>query len=193
MPTDLVTVAVLDNPEQAALARNLLDAAGIPAYLADENMVGMAWHMGGAVGGIKLQVAAEDEEDARALLDKDFVAEPDTAIAQGPSPLPDRHRHAIAAGAPGIGRSAPDVDDDDDESPPTLREKNAKAALRMSIIGLVFPPLLFVAFYLLFQIVGSDERLEEKPRRDAWIAAVVLGIVLLLVFMLLFPPPPPKL
>lgn len=174
MPSDLVTVAVLDQPEQAALARNLLASVGIPSYLADDNTVGMVWHMAGAVGGIKLQVAVEDEEDARALLDKETNSglaptHPDTGLA--PAALGSDF-------AVGPRKSLADQEDNDDlEDPiPTLREKNAAAAFRSGIFGLIFFPLFFFAAYLIIQVASSEERLDKPYRRQAWIAGILVGL-----------------
>ena len=62
MPDKLVTVATFSAPMSAHIARNQLEAAGILAFLADEATVGTAWHLGTAVGGIKLQVVDSDAE-----------------------------------------------------------------------------------------------------------------------------------
>ena len=194
MSTELVTVAVLDNPEHAAFARNVLDAAGIPSFIADENMVGMAWHMAGALGGVKVQVSAEDEEDARALLEKDIDFQIETGgslaqkrrttIASERPPFSSSEKtNAIAAGMP--HPTLAETDDDDDEPTPTIREKNATASLRMAVLGLIFAPILLLAAYMLFQVVGSDERLEGKARRHVWITAAILGGVVLLIMLLI--------
>src|SRR5580704_3096843 len=64
----LATVATFWNPVEANLARNLLDEAGIRAFLADEQMVGMVWQLANAAGGIKLQVEDRDAEKAALVL-----------------------------------------------------------------------------------------------------------------------------
>ena len=57
MAGKMVTVATFDMPTEAHLAKGLLEANGLAAFLADELTVGVAWHLSNAVGGIKLQVA----------------------------------------------------------------------------------------------------------------------------------------
>src|SRR3954467_15226270 len=64
----LTTVATFNSPHEAALARNLLAQEGITAYVVDAETVGMIWHAGGALGGVKVQVAESDARRARAVL-----------------------------------------------------------------------------------------------------------------------------
>jgi hypothetical protein len=71
----LTTVASFDLAAKAELARNVLEAAGIPAVLADAEIVAMDWLISNAVGGIKVQVREEDAERAAAVLDEQFGAE----------------------------------------------------------------------------------------------------------------------
>src|SRR4051794_3115277 len=65
----LVTVATFGQSWEAHLACGKLEAAGIPAVLADENIVGTGGGLyTNMTGGIKLQVPAVDVERAAALL-----------------------------------------------------------------------------------------------------------------------------
>ena len=66
----MVTVATFSKPEEAHLLRMRLEAAGIPAYLRDEN-ISQVW--GGScfspdLGGVKVEIAEEDMEAAREVL-----------------------------------------------------------------------------------------------------------------------------
>jgi hypothetical protein len=74
MTEKLVTVATFQMPTDASLAKSVLEANGLTAFLADELTVGVAWHLSNALGGIKLQVAEPDVEQAIA-----FLQEPDIA------------------------------------------------------------------------------------------------------------------
>jgi hypothetical protein len=65
---DFVTVATYWKPSEAIVARSRLEAEGIRAYLADEQLIAMDWLLANAVGGIKLQVAQHDQERAREVL-----------------------------------------------------------------------------------------------------------------------------
>jgi hypothetical protein len=62
---DLVTVAAYDMVPEAHLAKNLLEAEGIPAFLTEE----VASDMLHLTGEVKLQVAEEYAEQARAILE----------------------------------------------------------------------------------------------------------------------------
>ena len=71
MRPKLVTIASFNTPGEANIARNYLDAAGVQAFLPDESAATMAWHLSGAIGGIKLQVADRDVAKAQAFLRAD--------------------------------------------------------------------------------------------------------------------------
>ena len=68
----LTTVAAFDEPVRANLARNVLEAAGIPVIISDSEIVAMDWLLSNAVGGIKVQVREEDAERAAAALAAEF-------------------------------------------------------------------------------------------------------------------------
>ena len=70
MSNELVTVASFANPIEANLAKNNLEAAGVRTFLANEESVDMLWHLGNAMGWIKVQVAHDDVDVARAFLNK---------------------------------------------------------------------------------------------------------------------------
>lgn len=66
---DLITIRRYRDLSEAIVARSLLESCGIDAYLGDENLVRLVWHMSNLVGGIGLQVADEDEAEAIEVLD----------------------------------------------------------------------------------------------------------------------------
>jgi hypothetical protein len=68
MDDPLTTVGIFGSPVEAALARNRLEEKGIPAVILDAETVGMLFHAGGALGGVKVQVAESDAARARAVL-----------------------------------------------------------------------------------------------------------------------------
>jgi hypothetical protein len=76
----LVTVARFVDPPSAHLARGLLEANGIDAFVFNEHYVGMDWLHSQAIGGVELRVAAEDAEQARALIENPPSA-PETIFA----------------------------------------------------------------------------------------------------------------
>jgi membrane protease YdiL (CAAX protease family) len=65
---DLVAIATFSHRSEADVPKMLLEQNGIRAFLADDNLIGMDWFLTNAVGGVKLLVAAEDVERARAIL-----------------------------------------------------------------------------------------------------------------------------
>jgi putative signal transducing protein len=64
----LVTVQQYRDLTEAQLAMGVLESAGIPCYLRDENTVRMDWFYSNLLGGIRLQVREEDRAAAEALL-----------------------------------------------------------------------------------------------------------------------------
>jgi hypothetical protein len=68
MADDLATAAVFGDLTQAQAARLDLEAAGIPAFLADENMAGSNFLWSTAIGGIMLEVPKSRLDDALRVL-----------------------------------------------------------------------------------------------------------------------------
>ena len=71
----LVTIARFSFPYEAHIARGRLLSAGIPAWVADEHLVGMQWLYSQAVGGVRLQVSQMDVAEASAILQEDGLGE----------------------------------------------------------------------------------------------------------------------
>lgn len=65
---ELVTVGQYRDMPEAVVARAALEQAGIKCFLRDENTVRMDWVLSNAIGGLRLQVAAEDEAAANEVL-----------------------------------------------------------------------------------------------------------------------------
>jgi Putative prokaryotic signal transducing protein len=68
MTDRLITLATYRFAPQADLARMILEQEGIPAFIADSNIVTADWFLGGAIGYVKLQVAASHAEAALTIL-----------------------------------------------------------------------------------------------------------------------------
>jgi membrane protease YdiL (CAAX protease family) len=66
----LITVATFDSPSEAEVGKLFLEENGIRAILADSNLVGMNRFLSNAVGGVKLQVAASDADQASEILEQ---------------------------------------------------------------------------------------------------------------------------
>lgn len=74
MPEEMVTIAKFFSLGEAKLAQGKLTSAGISTFVCDENMHAMNWHMGAALGGIRLQVPDSQLVRALEVLD-DFAPE----------------------------------------------------------------------------------------------------------------------
>jgi hypothetical protein len=201
-PDGFITIGVYQNSMEAALAQNQLEAAGIKAYVSGQETEAMAW----AGDGVKVQVAAEDMDDALFLLEKKpwttKCDEDETAFATADDlkKIPDHDR------------------DEEAEEIETDREKNAGRALRASIFGLTllggvsiaglgfesyFGQVVFVLLFLSFEfyalrllveVLFSPERLAGRPRAVAKLAAFIntssiLWFVFLVVTIVLGPFP----
>ena len=75
MLEELITITKFLSLGEAKLAQGKLVSAGISAFVCDENMHAMNWHMGMALGGIRLQVPDSQVVRALEVLD-DFEPEP---------------------------------------------------------------------------------------------------------------------
>jgi hypothetical protein len=66
---ELVPVAVYALPDEARMARSMLDSAGIPAYFENEHIGTILGMIPMLEGGLKLLVPASRLEEAREVLD----------------------------------------------------------------------------------------------------------------------------
>lgn len=65
---NLVTVAEFSQAPEAYVAKGLLEAEGIWAFIADEYTIGANWLYSRTLRGVKLQVQESDVEEARRIL-----------------------------------------------------------------------------------------------------------------------------
>ncbi len=64
----MITVASFSKPEEAHLLKLRLEAGGVSAYVQDENLIQMNWMYSNAIGGVRVQIADEDADQAREIL-----------------------------------------------------------------------------------------------------------------------------
>ena len=64
----LVTVRRYRDLSEAIVARSMVESAGIRTYLSDENLIRLDWQLSNFIGGLRLQVDADDVETATELL-----------------------------------------------------------------------------------------------------------------------------
>ncbi len=162
MPDDLVTVATFDNDLDASLARQCLVGAGIKSFLADHSTVATAWHLTGALGGVKLQVANRDRDEAIEVLAQAQAGELEVAESEWPE----------------------DDDEGDGSDEPALnaREKTVDRASKSLVLSLLFFPLALYTGWLLLDVATSEGELSASHRRRASIVAAVT-LILLAIFL----------
>ena len=181
MDEELVTAAEFGDHTQAVVARIHLEEAGIPAFLQNELMSQGLFVVGGASGGIQLQVPASRLDEAVRLINN--------RVSEQSAPV---NWSEVDVGAP---ESEEPVDDEDvvPEPPPeptspgepvieveprdlTLRERRANRLVLGTLIGLFCWPVYLLAVWRLIQIANSEERLGPEYQRKANIGAVIIAV-----------------
>jgi hypothetical protein len=66
----LATLATFRDPWEAHMFRNLLEAEGIPAEVADDQLIWMDWPLSTALGGVRVRVPDAFADDAQAVLER---------------------------------------------------------------------------------------------------------------------------
>jgi hypothetical protein len=173
-PHELVTVAMFGSVGEAEVARMTVEAAGVKCYLADAETVNMLWFASNAVGGVKLQVAAEDAARAEQLL------------AQHRPRVRGRNVDDYGLENPQRGLPATDDADEADDEPVQAgvsADVLVSRAWRAAIIGLVLcPPVLHIwSLCLLAQAVTQEVPVSEQYRGKMKGAAVIDVAALVLV------------
>jgi len=169
MSTDqpLVTVATFATAGEAEIARIMLEGHGVPCYLADAELVNMMWLASNAVGGIKLQVAANDVARAEQLLTR-----------RQPS---RRHRPVDDYGLEDPQRPAQPAED---EPGPAAVGDSADMlvirALRAALLGLVCCPLLLHLWSLLLLTEAVTRNTPvSAEHRGKMLAALMIDVAVL--------------
>jgi ribosomal protein L37E len=81
----LVVVRSYTNVHEAHLAKSVLEARGIEAFIANEHLVSMVWTYSNAIGGVKVVVPEERADEATQILQSG--ADPlEGPFALGPRP-----------------------------------------------------------------------------------------------------------
>lgn len=120
---------------EASVVRSYLESNGIRCFLPDEHLTGLAWHLTGAVGGVRVQVMKHQLDDANEAL-------------ENYSPVGDDSS-----------------DENEEEIEPAIPDNFAKRAFNTSIIGMFFLPFLHpYAVYLALRAVRNWEKLTTGER-----------------------------
>lgn len=80
----MITVGTFSKPEEAHLLRMRLEAGGVAAFIQDENMVQMDWLYSNAIGGVRVQIAEEDVDAAKEILQNVYVPDGEADMAECP-------------------------------------------------------------------------------------------------------------
>lgn len=205
----LITVATFGSPAEATLARGRLEEQGIAAFLQGAETGTTLWHVGTALGGVKLQVARSDLARAKELLESEEAPSsvgPWTCATCG-SQVDEGFEVCWSCGAtfdaqpeaarepgPAAAEVAPPESEAVQPSAPESSREQAEELLarawRASLIGIVlFPGLthLYSATLLAryHQIRSDLARSDPRATAAALINIVMVGIAAM-VFVWLF-------
>ena len=175
MSDRLVTIATFQAPAAAALAKNFLDSEGIPAVLFDEDTIATDWMLAGAIGGIKLQVAAIHVERAEMLLTQIETERKEEDADDEPMPTSAIATQEIAEDLRSEG--------EDREPINQLTDK----LFRTAVFGLVFCPLQFYALFLLTEIASAEGKVSPNRRWKLWVSLPLMLISLTMMAFLVMP------
>lgn len=166
MMLQLVTISTFPTPIEANIAKNRLENEGVPSFVNDEATVGIAWHLGNALGGIKVQVAEKDAERARSILADGQRPE----ITREDRGADDQDRQAnVDDGADREyvkdGWAGNDGAEDQwvDRGPDVGEASNL--AFRVSMLGLLFPPLQLYSLWLLGGVFLGSQPLSPSQKK----------------------------
>lgn len=185
----LVAVASYGSAHEAGLAQSRLLDAGIPARL-DGDLTGTTlWHVGTALGGVKVLVAETDRDRAQDVLASDAGDTVDPEIPAWTCPACGEINEAgfsvcwscgaefepATAGAPNGPPPSSESPDQD------AAEEHLQRAWRAAVLGLVILPP-FVSIYAAVQLNRYDRAWREadlhRSRKSDVTSWLILGSIL---------------
>ncbi|WP_339730535.1 DUF2007 domain-containing protein [uncultured Gimesia sp.] len=178
MSNDFVTVATLNTPTEASLVRNQLEAEEIRVFLSDEEAVGMAWYLGTAIGGIKVQVAEADAERAFEILDE-----------HDPVPITEEDWKTVEGFENGWNEEENEeeslaydsLEEETDEVPATDLDRELDRAYKAAFLGILFLPLQVYSLGMLLTIVLGPHKLTSAQQKKVNIGFLVDSFLLLVM------------
>ncbi len=192
MATRLVTIATFDMSPKAEMARNALTTAGIQSVLSDDNLLGMDWLLGNAIGWVKLQVREEDADLAVSVLDESLgkggMEDSETAdnlADQADSAEPVEEASSLEEKARTAVTSANTLDESEHGPTPGSREDYARRLFVTAWLGLVIPPIWFYALYLFLNAAFSEGTLTARGRFNLMVGSGVLLLGLPMTYLIL--------
>jgi hypothetical protein len=169
MSSELVTVATFNDPVEAAMARNYLEAGGVHAFLLDEETVATTWGFANAIGGIKLQVNVANAERAEALLDDLPGNDAD-----------DQESADVPLTAFTTAETMEELREEKEAGSP--RDEAVDRLFRATVGGLLFFPIQFYALWMLLTLNTVEGQISADRRWKVW-ASVFLNIPLLAMIL----------
>jgi hypothetical protein len=160
----LVCIGSFADRATANIARSVLASEGIPACLGAEETATMLWHVGTALGGIKLYVFADQEAKARALLEAHSAAD-----------LDERLMDQDDEQAP-----SDDGDEDEESADQQAYDGHVRRAWIASVLSVVFCPVV-LNVYSLYILFGENLFWYPAPVRPNWraMAALFINVIVL--------------
>lgn len=161
MSNRVVELARFSSAAEASVVRSLLDAEGIRSELSGEAMAGWFWHLGPAIGGVRLLVFDHDLDRALDILGSGKETGETQTIDFG--------------------------DDSEDEATETADDEvpdDLMRAWRASLIGmLLFPPLL--TLYSMW-LLASNAFFVDRSRNWRIVATCLVNLCVLSFVVLIF-------
>ncbi|MFO0866676.1 MAG: DUF2007 domain-containing protein [Gemmataceae bacterium] len=185
MSDDLVTIGVFPDTFQASIARNAIEAAGVQTYLQGD-MSADLFQVSTAIG-VRLMVAVKDENEAHRILEELAAGREEMneeAIREG-MPETCELDGAFSESPIDPGLLAPEPIEKQEDVPERI--ENVNRAFRCSILGLIFPPLMFLSLYFLFLVSSDQYPLPPDAKRRSSIASFIAwpATLAMVLFMLL--------
>jgi hypothetical protein len=156
MSGELVTVATFRDAVEAELARNYLEGGLIRAFLLDEYTVLAAGGIGDAVGGVKLQVHAEDTGKAKFLL------------SQRPPRSDDAGRLESPETAFATAETLTKLEEESEDIP--AKDQAVDRLFRATVLGLFLWPIQLYATWLLLTLRLVPGTVSPRRRWKVWLS-----------------------
>lgn len=176
MSRSLVTIGHYWNSVDARLARIHLEAAGIDSVLQNEHSVTMNWlEVANASRGVQLQVDETNVEAALRVLEEKVPPSEEVGNEWNTEHTTGENEQAEEPSGEPI--------DDPEYAPLNRREQFIQRGYIAAMLGILFLPLEFFAFYQLILTVFMKEPLRPSVRRKsrhAWITIVLVTLAYLL-------------
>jgi hypothetical protein len=195
MADKTVLIARFGDTVEAEMAKNRLEAEGIPAFLGSEATGGLFAGLGHAFGGIALHVREVDWERAARLLqeieDKSEENEgpPEEEVELGATAEPPAPDHDVEEWDERPVATEPGLEGEEEPRHPIQRTADDLAAYawRAAVLGFIVCPFILHVYslYLLLRVALMPDSLTAAWKRKA-IVALVLDLVVLIFVTLAF-------